>query len=71
MFGSSLSDHDAHLAEALSENRERPVAISMLPGTRKEVLARQVDILGRVEASPLLFFDATTHPLGNPSLAVR
>lgn len=70
VFGSSLSEHDAHLAGALSENPYRPVAVSMLPGPKRELLARQVDILGRLEAERLLFFDATTHPLGNPALAV-
>lgn len=70
VFGSSLSEHDSHLAEALRENPDRPVAISMLPGSKKELLAQQVDISGRVEANPLLFFDATSHPLGNPALAV-
>lgn len=70
VFGSSLSEHDSHLAEALSENPDRPVAISMLPAPRKELLAQQVDISGRLEANPLLFFDATSHPLGNPALAV-
>jgi hypothetical protein len=70
VFGSSLSEHDSHLAEALSENPDRPVAISMLPVSKKELLAKQVDISGRLEASSLLFFDATSHPLGNPALAV-
>jgi hypothetical protein len=42
----------------------------MLPAPRKELLAQQVDISGRLEAGPLLFFDATSHPLGNPALAV-
>lgn len=64
------SEHDSHLAEALSENPGRPVAVSMLPVPKKELLAKQVDISGRLEASPLLFFDATTHPLGDPALAV-
>lgn len=71
VFGSSLSEHDSHLAEALNESPNRPVAVSMLPVSRKELLAQQVDIMGRLEATPLLFFDATTHPLGDPALAVR
>jgi Domain of unknown function (DUF4917) len=70
VFGSSLSEQDAHLAEALSENPDRPIAVSMLPGPQDELLPQQVDIYGRVKAQPLLFFDATTHPLGNPSLRV-
>jgi hypothetical protein len=71
VFGSSLSEQDAHLAEALSENPDRPVAVSMLPGPVEELLLQQVDIYGRVKAKPLLFFDATTHPLGDPSLRIR
>lgn len=70
VFGSSLSEHDSHLAEALSENPDRSVAISMPPAPKKNLLARQVDISGRLEANPLLFFDATSHPLGDPALAV-
>jgi Domain of unknown function (DUF4917) len=70
VFGSSLSEHDAHLTEALSEHPKRPVAISMLPTDRKRLLADQVDISGRLEVETLLFFDATTHPLGNPALSI-
>lgn len=70
VFGSGLSEHDAHLAEALSRNRRRPVAVSMLPGPKKELRARQADIYGRLDAEPLLFYDATTHPLGDPALSV-
>jgi Domain of unknown function (DUF4917) len=70
VFGSGLSEHDGHLTEALSRNPDRPVAVSMLPGPRKELRAKQADIYGRLDAEPLLFFDATTHPLGNPGLAV-
>jgi hypothetical protein len=70
VFGSSMSEHDAHLADALSEHPARPVAVSMLPAPKRDLLARQVDICGRLEAGPLVFFDATTHPLGNPALRV-
>jgi hypothetical protein len=71
VFGSSLSQHDAHLAEALSENPDRPVAVSMLPGPEEELLPLQVDIYGRLKAKPLLFFDASTHPLGDQALRVE
>ncbi|MEZ5077719.1 MAG: DUF4917 family protein [Solirubrobacterales bacterium] len=70
VFGSSLSEQDSHLTEALSEHPERPVAISMLPGPRQGLHAEQVDICGRLEAEPVLFYDATTHPLGRPGLRV-
>lgn len=71
VFGSALGGEDAHIADALSENPDRTVAVSMLPGgTKAERLAKQMDIYGRVEAEELLFFDATTHPLGSPELKV-
>ena len=70
VFGSSLSSQDAHLADALSENPGRPVAISMLRAPKKELLAKQVDISGRLDAGPLLFFDAATHPLGDAALTI-
>jgi hypothetical protein len=69
VFGSSLSEQDSHLAEALSQHPHRPVAISMLPASKKELRLQQNDLFGRLE-SELLFFDATTHPLGDPSLSV-
>lgn len=69
-FGSGLSEHDSHLTEALGENPKRPVAVSMLPGPRADVLAKQVDIFGRVKAEQLLFFNSETHPLGDPALSV-
>ena len=71
VFGSSLGEHDSHITEALSENPGRPVAISMLPAPKKELLARQADIFGRLDAQPLIFYDARSHPLGDPALAVR
>lgn len=71
VFGSSLSDQDSHLTDALSENPDRPVAISMLPGSsRKETLAKQVNIYDRLDARQVLFYNATTHPLGDPRLRV-
>jgi hypothetical protein len=70
VFGSSLGDQDRHLTEALSANPNRPVAVSMMPGSKQALRARQADVFGRVEAAPILFFDATTHPLGAAGLAV-
>ncbi len=45
-------------------------SVEVLKVWQKELLAKQVDISGRLEANSLLFFDATSHPLGNPALAV-
>lgn len=42
----------------------------MMPGPKRELRAKQAEIYGRLDAESLLFFDATTHPLGDPALAV-
>ncbi len=70
VFGSGLSSHDAHISEALMEHPDRPIAVSMLPAPKGELLAKQVDIYGRLEVDPLIFFNAETHPLGDPALGV-
>jgi Domain of unknown function (DUF4917) len=71
VFGSALGEEDAHIADALSESPHRAVAVSMLPGeSEAQLLVRQMDIYGRVEVDELLFFDATTHPLGVRELSV-
>jgi hypothetical protein len=68
VFGSSLSAEDQHLIDALNEYPRRKVAVSLLPGTRRAVAATQADIYSRLKARTLLFFDATTHPLGDTDL---
>jgi hypothetical protein len=68
IFGSSLTTADQHLIDAINENPERPVAVSLYPRSRRELAAQQADIFGRLEVERLLFFDSTTHPLGSPSL---
>jgi Domain of unknown function (DUF4917) len=70
VFGSSLAPQDSHLVDALNEHPSRPVAISMLPGPRREIAARKAELVGRLETDELLFFDARTHPLGAPALTV-
>jgi hypothetical protein len=70
VFGSSLGTQDDHLLDALNEHPGRAIAVSLLPGTRRATAARQADIYARLETDELWFFDATTHPLGHPSLRV-
>jgi hypothetical protein len=70
VFGSSLSEQDQHLVEALSEIPDRPIAVSMMRGSSKRERARtQVDLWARLGVESLYFYDATTHPLGNQDLA--
>jgi hypothetical protein len=69
VFGSSLSQQDSHLVEALNEHPERPVAVSMRRSSKRELASLQAELYGRLESEDLVFFDAETHPLGDPHLA--
>lgn len=71
VFGSRLGRSDDHLIDALNEHPRRPVAVSMLPAPKRELMRAQVEIFERLETETLLFFDATTHPLGDPRLQVE
>jgi hypothetical protein len=68
VFGSRLGQQDQHLVDALAEHPERPVAISLFPGTRREIAAQKADIYSRLEVDTLLFFNSRTHPLGSADL---
>jgi hypothetical protein len=68
VFGSRLAPEDSHLVTALNEQPARPIAISMRPGSQREVAAAQADIFGRLTVEEIRFFDSTTHPLGSPNL---
>jgi len=69
VFGHSLGESDKHIANAIARNRDRPLAISILPGSNiiKEK-GRYIGILGKKD---IAFFDATTFPLGDPTLRVE
>lgn len=71
VFGSSLGPQDHHLVRALGEHPQRPLAISMRKGPKRELLARQSEIFLRLKAERIYFYDAATHPLGDPRLAAR
>lgn len=70
VFGSSLGLQDDHLLDALNEHPDRAIAVSLLPGNSRSVAARQADVYARLETDELQFFDATSHPLGDPALRV-
>ena len=69
VFGSSLSAQDSHLVDALNEHPKRPVAISLQRCSKRELASLQANLYGRLESDDLIFFDAETHPLGDPGLA--
>lgn len=71
VFGQSLSDQDRHIVEALTDGPSRRIAVSIYPtGDDKDILAEKARIQKALRRHQLVFFDATTHPLGDPSLRV-
>ncbi|HWW66341.1 MAG TPA: DUF4917 family protein [Solirubrobacterales bacterium] len=71
VFGSNLSEQDQHLVEALNRNPSRPIAVSIRKEGRskKEIRTDKAGLRGSLDADPLVFFDAATHPLGLPTLS--
>ena len=70
IFGQSLDPtFDRHIIDAVNESASPLVAISMRPGSRATLQARQRELLNRL-TKPLAFFDSSSHPLGNPEIEV-
>lgn len=68
IFGSSLGPSDQHLVDAINENRERAVAISMRPKRKSELMIRQARLGEILHVDRLYFYEAETHPLGGKDL---
>jgi hypothetical protein len=66
IFGSDLGEQDQHLVEALNRNPRRRVAVSIQREGRSEgeIRAFKANLIAGLDAAPLLFFDAASHPLG-------
>ncbi|GAA4694121.1 DUF4917 family protein [Promicromonospora umidemergens] len=72
VFGHSLSIQDKHIRDALrvGHTAGRRIAFSVRPGGEAAVQRRKAELYDQFRGLQPRFFDATTHPLGNPALAV-
>jgi hypothetical protein len=70
VFGHSLGEQDEHLIAAINAHPNRPVAISMRDNGRETLREEQARIRGKLH-DRVAFFDASTHPLGLPTLTAR
>lgn len=68
IFGHGLGDSDNHIVEALRSVDGRHFAVSMLPGADVEL--RKAEIHKKLPKGEILFFNATSHPFGSPTLTV-
>lgn len=68
VFGNGLGAQDAHLAAAIGAHSDRRVAVALRPDEPLKVVAKKTALLMALPAVEIRFFDATTHPLGDPAL---
>jgi hypothetical protein len=72
VFGHSLGDQDQHLVDIVRDPAHNtPVCISMRPADPDTIVGRKTAVTARLYPREVLFFDASTHPLGEAALAVR
>lgn len=67
VFGHSLSQQDQHLVDVL-RTRRAPIAISVRHAPPADISATKSAYRHRLCDEQLVFFDAATHPLGDPAL---
>lgn len=72
VFGHSLSSQDDHIVKALNAGAKRRIAVSIRPTNRSwDTVAEKGRILRALNQQRVVFFDSTTHPLGDPALRVH
>jgi hypothetical protein len=70
IFGANFGDEDAHVFRAVDAGRNRRIAISIRPGAAVDDRSAMARYSLRFPGHELLFFDSTTHPLGDRSFTV-
>jgi len=70
IFGHSLGKSDYHLIHAIQQWGNRNIAISLRRGRARNVIARKAKLQELLPQAQIHFFDAETHPLGNPDLKI-
>lgn len=71
IFGMSLADRDDHIYETICQTPNRKLAISVRSGNADRISRLKNRAEGKfIRAESIRFFDAASHPLGNPELRV-
>jgi hypothetical protein len=70
VFGQSLFDTDQHLVDAIRANAGRPVAYGVHRSTQEQDAFTCARIRATLAGLDVVFFDSTTHPLGDSALNV-
>ena len=74
IMGHSLGENDNHIVEAIGK-RTCPVAISIYSVNESDTIRKKASFIEKlpkqVLEKKLMFYDATTHPLGSANLKVQ
>jgi len=72
VFGHALGKQDAHIVDAIKQSGVKTIALSILPRSQAFIQHQKRHYTSLFAGSDvtLTFFDAKTHPLGDPALSV-
>lgn len=70
IFGQSLEEHDNHLVQAIRQWGYCTIAVSMRQKDQTTIMANKTRWLQQLPQARIMFFDAETHPLGDPNLRI-
>jgi hypothetical protein len=71
VFGHSLGREDQHVLTALNLGPKRRIAVGLYPKRpAKQIQEDKARIVNSLSRQNVVFFDSTTHPLGDPSLHI-
>lgn len=70
VFGHALAETDAHIVDAMRSWGERHIAIPLRRGGEAAIVEKKAILAKNLPKAKLHFFDAETHPLGEPALRV-
>jgi len=70
IFGHSLGAGDGHLISAIRQQSSKRIAISIVPGDERQIVEMKAHYTHYLPEFELLFFDASSHPLGSATLRI-
>lgn len=70
VFGQALGNSDRHLVKAVERDPARDIAYGIYATTQQTANLQRAQIENLFPQGSIAFFDSTTHPLGDPALAV-
>ncbi len=71
IFGARLAAQDDHVVLALRTGRRRRIAVALRPAGSEAILGLKGYYTEKLTGHNVVFFDATTHPLGDRRLTIQ